>query len=175
MGALAKARRKPELHELRRRINGCERAEDRLVENLGSLRDQEKEFVQSQKEWERWARDQSPLVGRLQEIENELERRNRALLRDRESNLPTYLEQSVGQAPERPSEKNEWRKTVLAIEDYRDRYDITDQKRALGSEPRDRDQRWERDRVERMVEETNDRRLGRSREKDAGLELSLEL
>lgn len=110
-----------------------------------------------------------------QEIEIELERRNRALLRDRESNLPTYLAQSVGQAPERPSEKNEWRKTVLAIEDYRDKYNITDQKRALGSEPRDRDQSWERDRVERMVEETNDRRLGRSREKDAGLELSLEL
>jgi hypothetical protein len=114
-------------------------------------------------------------VGRVQEIENELERRNRALLRDREGNLPTYLAQSVGQVPERPSAKSEWRKIVLAIEDYRDKYDITDQKRALGSEPRSHDQRWERDQVERMVEERNDRRLGRSREKDAGLELSLEL
>ncbi len=175
MGALAKARRKPEVDELRRRISGCERAEDRLVENLGSLRDQEKEFVQSQKEWERWARDQSPLVGRVQEIENELERRNRALLRDRESSLPTYLEQSVGQVPERPSEKNEWRKTVLAIEHYRDKHGVIDERNALGKEPRDREQRWEKEQVERMVEETNDKRLGRSKDEDFGRELSLEL
>lgn len=114
-------------------------------------------------------------MGRVQEIENELERRNRAMLRDRETNLPTYLEQSVGQVPERPSEKNEWRKTVLAIEDYRDKYDITDQKRALGAEPRNAEQRREKEGVDRQIEDHNDRRLGRSRENDVGIERSLEL
>jgi len=175
LGALAKARRKSEVDELRRRINGCERAEDRLVENLESMKDQEKELVQSQQDWKRWVDQQSPLVGRVQEIENELERRNRALLRDRESNLPTYLAQSVGQAPERPSEKNEWRKAVLAIEDYRDKYDITDQKRALGAEPRNAEQRREKEEVDRQIEDHSDRRLGRSRENDVGLERSLEI
>ena len=176
MGALAKARRKSEAVELRRRINGCERAEDRLVENLESLGHQEKQLVESQKEWERWVRDQSPLVGRVQEIENELERRNRALLRDRESNLPAYLHQSVGPAPERPSEKNEWRRAVLAIEDYREKYDVTDQKRALGDGPRNADQREEKERVERVIDE---RQSGQSREEEhdlgRGLELSREL
>lgn len=174
MGALAKARRKSEVAELRRRIDGCERAEDRLVDNQRSLSDQEKELVQSQQDWERWVRDQSPLVGRVQEIENELERRNRALLRDRESNLPTYVDQSVGQAPERPSEKNEWRKTVLAIEDYREKYDITDQEKALGKEPRNTEQRLEKERVEQQIEDHNDRRLGRTRD-DIGIERGLEL
>lgn len=97
------------------------------------------------------------------------------MLRDRESNLPTYLDQSVGQVPERPSEKNEWRKTVLAIEDYREKYDITDQKRALGKEPRNTEQRLEKERVEQQIEDHNDRRLGRSRDDDIGIERSLEL
>lgn len=175
MGALAKARRKSEVDELRRRIDGCEGAEERLVENLGSLRDQEKELAHSKQEWERWVSDQSPMVGRVQEIENELERRNRALLRDRENSLPNYLENSVGNAPERPSERNEWNKAVIAIENYREKYGITDETRALGKQPRDPDQRWERDQVERTVEDTNEKRLGRSRGDDFGRELSLEL
>jgi len=95
------------------------------------------------------------------------------MLRDRESNLPRYLETCVGAVPERPSEKHEWRKAVSAIEGYRERYGITDEKRALGREPRTSDQRWEREQVERHVEEHNDRRLGRSRD-DHGIERRLE-
>jgi hypothetical protein len=114
-------------------------------------------------------------VARVKEIESELERRNRATLRDRESNLPKYLGNSVGAPPERPSEKHEWRKAVSAIEGYRERYEVTDEKRALGPEPRTSDQRWEREQVERHIEEHNDRRLGRSRDDDVGLERSFEL
>lgn len=175
MGTLAKARRKAEVDELRQRINGCERAGDRLVENLRALRDQEKELVQSQQEWERWVRDQSPVVGRVQEIESELERRNRALLRDRESNVPNYLAQSVGPVPDRPSEKNEWGKTVLAIEDYRERYGITDHENALGGTPRSAEQRLDKEEIERNIDERRERAAGRSRDDDFGIERSLEL
>lgn len=173
MGALAKARRKGEVESLRRRINGCKRAESNLLDNLRSIGDRENELVESQRDWERWVQEQSPVLGRVQEIENELGRRNRALLRDRESNLPKYLENSIGRVPERPSEKIEWRKAVVAIEGYRQKYDVIDQSRALGREPRNADQRWEKEKVEREIEDHNDRRLGLSRE-ERGLERTLE-
>lgn len=174
MGAVAKARRKAEVEALRRRITDCRRGEVNLTENLRLLRDREKGLMQSNRDWERWAQEQSPVLVRMQEIENELGRRNQAMLRDRENNLPKYLEDSVGPVPERPSERNEWRKTVLGIESYRETYGISDEKRPLGREPRDADQRREQDRVERQVEEFNDRRLGRSRDDDFGIERRFE-
>jgi Ti-type conjugative transfer relaxase TraA len=119
MGAVAKARRKAEVESLRRQIIRSERGENNLTEKLRSLADQENELALSQQQRDRWTREQSPLVARVKEIESELERRNRATLRDRESNLPKYLGNSVGAPPERPSEKHEWRKAVSAIEGYR--------------------------------------------------------
>jgi Ti-type conjugative transfer relaxase TraA len=175
MGTLAMARRKTEVDELRQRITSCQRAERRLMESLSSLGNREDDLVQAQRDRTRWLRHRNPDLMRLQAIDDELNRRNRALLRDRENNLPNYLENSVGNAPDRPSEKNEWSKAVIAIENYREKYGITDETRALGKQPRDRDQRWERDQVERTVEGTNEKRLGRSREDDYGRELSLEL
>ena len=175
MGAVAKARRKTEVERLRRQVNGCERAEKNLTEKLRSLAHQQEELVHSQQQWDHWSREQSPLVARVVEIESELERRNRATLRDRESNLPRYLESCVGALPERPSERHEWRRAVSAIEGYRERYGITDEKQALGPEPRNADQRREKEQAERHIEEHNDRRLGRSRDTDVALERSLEL
>jgi hypothetical protein len=175
MGAIAKARRKWEADQLGNRITDAGKVEDRLSERLQKLADEEKELVRAQKERERWVKQQTPLVERAEQIENELSLRNRALLRDRENELPKYLESAVGAVPERPSEKNEWRQSVLAIEDYRDKYEIKDRNRALGGEPRTADQRLEKERVERTVEESNDRRVGRSRENDVGRELSTEL
>ncbi|MBK5227027.1 MAG: hypothetical protein JJE05_00770 [Actinobacteria bacterium] len=102
-------------------------------------------------------------------------RRDRALLRERENDLPKYLENTVGPVPERPSERKEWRQTVLAIEGYREKHGIRDRSRALGGEPRNAEQRWDREQAERTVEELNDRRRGRSQDRDVGLERSLEL
>lgn len=117
----------------------------------------------------------APLIGRALQIENELARRDRALLRERESKLPKYLESTVGPAPERPSERKDWRKAVLAIEGYREKYGIGDRNKPFGREPRNTDQRLDREQVERTVEEVNDRRHGRSHDRDVGLERSLEI
>ncbi len=175
MGTIAKARRKTEVEQLRRRIKDAGRAEERLSDKLVQLADQEKELVRAQKERERWVKEQTPLVERAELIENELAVRNKALLRDRENELPKYLESAVGPIPERPSEKTEWRQSVLAIEDYRDKYGIKDRNRALGGEPRNTKQRLEKEQVERDIEDRNDRRQGRSRDDDLGIERSLEL
>ncbi len=119
--------------------------------------------------------DASFLVERAQVIENELANRNKALLRDRENNLPKYLENTLGAIPERPSERTEWRQTVLTIEDYREKYDVKDQNRALGGEPRNAEQRHERNQIERDIDDRNDRGQGCSRDNDVGVERSLEL
>lgn len=175
MGAIAKARRKTEVEQLRRRIRDADRVERRLSDKLVQLADQEKELVRAQKERERWVKEQSPLVERAERMEHELAVRNKALLRDRENELPKYLESAVGPVPERPSERTEWRQSVLAIEDYRDKHGIKDRNRALGGEPRNTEQRQEKEQIERNIEDRNDRRLGRSRDDDHVLELSREL
>jgi hypothetical protein len=175
MGAIAKARRKWEADQLRNRLTDAGKVGDRLSEQLQKLADKEKELVRAQKERERWVTQQTPLVERAEQIENELVLRNRALLRDRENELPKYLESAVGPVPERPSEKNEWRQTVLAIEDYREKYGVKDRNRALGGEPRNTDQRHEKEQLERDIDDRNDRRQNVSRNLDSSVERTLEL
>jgi len=119
MGAIAKARRKWEVDQLRNRIKDAGKLKERLSQNLREMTDEEKQLIRTQKEREQWVKQQIPLVERAQVIENELAHRNKALLRDWENNLPAYLERAVGPAPDRPFEKFEWRKTVLMVEDYR--------------------------------------------------------
>ncbi len=175
MGTIAKARRKWEVDQLRRRIRDAGKVEERLSDNLREMADEEKQLIRAQKERESWVKQQSPLVERTQAIESELAHRHRAMLRDRENSLPKYLENVVGAVPERPSEKAGWRQTVLAIEHYREKYGIKDRNRALGGEPRNAEQRHEKERIEREVEGHNDRRHGRSTENDIGIERGLEL
>ena len=172
MGKVARARHRDEVDVLRHRIQEAGQSTERLSGTLDGLRSEEKELLQAQKDREQWAVEQAPLVGRAQHIENELGRRTRALIADRESALPAYLESSVGSIPERPSEKRSWRQAVVAVESYREKYGVKDRNRALGGEPRNHEQRLEKEQVERTVEETNDKRLGRSREDDIGMELS---
>ncbi|MEA2435260.1 MAG: hypothetical protein QOG54_2717 [Actinomycetota bacterium] len=175
MGALAKARRKVEVDRLRNRIKDAGKVGDRLSRQLRDMANEEKQLIGAQKDREHWVKQQSPLVNRVQQIENELGRRNRAMLRDRESDFPQYLEKTVGAIPERPSEREAWRQTVLRIEDYREKYGVKDRNRALGGEPRNAEQRHEKDQIESDIDEGKNRRNGRSRDKDVGIERGLEL
>lgn len=156
MGAVAKARHKGDVERLRNRIKDAGKVEERLSHQLRDMADEEKQLIRAQKEREQWVKQQSPLVERTQAIESELAHRNRGLLRDRENKLPSYLESTVGPVPERPSEKSEWRKTVLMVEDYREKYDVKDRNRALGGEPRNAEQRQEKEqsRETSMIETT---------------------
>ena len=175
MGAIAKARGKWDVERLRNRIKDAGKVEERLSQQLREMADEEKQLIRAQKDREQWVKQQSPLVERAQVIENELAHRNKALLRDRENNLPKYLESTVGAIPERPSERKEWRQTVLTIEDYREKYGVKDRNRALGGEPRNAEQRHEKERIESDIVDRNDRRQGRSRDDDLGIERNMEL
>ena len=175
MGAIVKARRKWEVDQLRRRIQNATRVEERLSNKLREMWNEEKQLTRAQKKRDNWVKQHAPLVERAQVIESELARRDKALLRNREGSLPKYLENVVGPVPERPSERVEWRQSVLTIENYREKYAIKDRNRALGGEPRSVEQSQERDRIERDIKEHRDRGLRRSRDRDTNVERSLEL
>ncbi len=175
MSALHRARNRQEVKRLEQRIEGAQRAGQRLSDSLKQLRTEQHESIKAQEVRQSWVEERAPLVERWLHIENELGRRDMALLRERGNELPKYLENAVGPAPARPSERKEWGQAVLTIESYREKYGIKDRNKALGGEPRNTDQRLDRQQAERTVEEVNDRRLGRTRERDAGLERSLEL
>jgi uncharacterized protein YoxC len=174
MSAIAKARRRLDVHELRNSITDAGKAEERLSRKLREMANEEKQLIQAQKDRERWMADHVPFAERAQQIERELRRGDRAMLCDRENHLPKYLESVVGAVPERPSEKSQWRETVFMVEDYREKYQIKDRNRALGGEPRDAEQRRQKEQIEMRVEETNERSAGRSRDSDVQ-ELSIEL
>jgi Ti-type conjugative transfer relaxase TraA len=175
MGAIARARRKVEVDQLRNRISDAARLEERLSQRVREMANEEKQLIRAQKDREQWVKQQTPLVERAQVIESELARRSKALLRDRENNLPKYLENTVGAIPERPSERAEWRQTILTIEDYRETYGIKDRNRALGGDPRNAAQRHEKEQIEGAIEDRKDSCLGRSRDGDTSTERSLEL
>ncbi len=175
MGAIAKTRRKSDVERLRSRLNDAGSVEERLSKKLREIADKEKQLIEAQKERERWVNEQLPLVERAEIIESELAHRNRALLRERENDLPKYLESAVGRVPERPSEKTEWRQTVLAIEDYRESYGIEDPDRALGGRPRSGEQQREKDQIERSISDRDWRRSNLSRDQGNGREITLEL
>ncbi|MCA1697071.1 MAG: ATP-binding domain-containing protein, partial [Actinobacteria bacterium] len=175
MGAIAKTRRKWDVQRLQNRIKDAGKVEERLSLKLREMADEEKQLTRMQKEREQWVKQQSPLVERAQVIETELAHRERALLRDRESHLPKYLESAVGPVPERPSEKSEWRKTVLMVEDYREKYEVKDRNRALGGEPRNREQRDDKQVLERDLLERSSQSRSRSTDRGLGIERSLEI
>ncbi|MPZ69908.1 MAG: relaxase domain-containing protein [Actinobacteria bacterium] len=175
MTPLARARNRSEVKTREERIEDAGRAEKRLKETIRELRSQEQEVIQAQKKRERWVEERAPLIGRALQVENESARRDKALLRERESELPKYLENTVGPVPERPSERKDWCKAALAIEGYREKYGIEDRNKPFGRAPRNTDQRLDREQAERTVEEINDRRLDRSQDRDVGLERSLEI
>lgn len=75
-----------------------------------------------------------------------------ARLRELEDDPPPYLRMAIGRPP-RPNRRRggggellrDWRRLALAIDDHRDRYGVTDPKRALGIFGRNVDERRDRD------------------------------
>lgn len=83
-------------------------------------------------------------------------------LRHLEANTPPWLRDAIGHRPARRPGKTlngelirEWRRLALAIDDYRNEYDIHDPRRALGPRAASRDQRVQRDDIRSRIERFN--------------------
>jgi hypothetical protein len=122
---------------------------------------------------EDWLIDNAPAVRRRFALERELWWREHQSALAAEVAMPNYLRETLGERPERPSERGAWRQAVKAVETYRQRWGITDNDSALGHDPKNRAQKQDRVEVERCLSPERDSEQSRDRETPT-IERSLE-
>ncbi|TMM14817.1 MAG: conjugative relaxase [Actinobacteria bacterium] len=109
-------------------------------------------------------------------------RRQWVLARAAEVSPPGYLVAELGPRPSAPADRTTWRQAALAVESYRERWEVSDQHDALGGRPASFEQRLQRDSAarqldgaqrrlcpERAIERTPDPSLGLEPASAAGL------
>jgi hypothetical protein len=111
-------------------------------------------------------------IGRYAAIGEELDRRRRQAARAAAIEKPAYLIAELGRYPDRPSQRGTWERAATRVEMYRESFGVTDEKNALGKEPREHRQReaWRiaRRDVDRALRELG-RDQARAREQGRGL------
>lgn len=173
MSRLTRARRRDEVQQLQRRIASADTAEKNLQEKLPELGAEQRQLETERKNRERWLADRAPDIRRLDRIESELSRREAAVMRGVEVDVPRYIENELGPRPESRQTRNAWRQGVLVIERYRDEHGIKDPKRALGKEKDD--DSLSRVIAEEKIRDAKEAQRGRSADRDFGIERRLEL
>ena len=112
-------------------------------------------------EWERGPA--AALARQIDLLDAEVERRVDARARAAERETPAYLERELGRPPDSQLDRAPWRAAARAIEGYRERYGVTDERLALGREPRGLDQLLARQEAGREVGREIVRRHGLDR------------
>jgi hypothetical protein len=94
----------------------------------------------AQQRHEAWTEDHHDLGHNYTEIARELALRSRQRVAFAELQQPTYLTNTLGPVPESVRGRRAWRQTARQVEDYRQRFQISDTDRPLGQPPtRDQD------------------------------------
>jgi hypothetical protein len=101
----------------------------------------------AQQEREGWLEANHHLGGDYREVSRELALRSRQRVAFAELEQPAYLRDALGPVPESVRGRRAWRQTARAVEDYRQRFQVTDLERPFGAEPArdvdpDRYQAW---------------------------------
>jgi conjugative relaxase-like TrwC/TraI family protein len=111
-----------------------------------------------------WLERHRPVQDAHKAVAEELAHRRRLGARLLELDPPGYLVAELGRPGQdlTPDQRAGWRTAAQAVEDYRGRYDVQDQDRALGEPPKDLAQRA----AYRRTREAIDKALGRERERD---------
>jgi hypothetical protein len=93
----------------------------------------------AQQQREAWVEDHHNLGSDYCEVARELALRSRQRVAVAELEQPAYLTDALGPVPESVRGRRAWRQTARLVEDYRQRYQISDTDRPLGDRPRDHD------------------------------------
>jgi conjugative relaxase-like TrwC/TraI family protein len=93
----------------------------------------------AQQQREAWMEDHHDLGGNYRDVTGELALRSRQRVAFAELEQPAYLTTTLGPVPESVRGRRAWRQTARLVEDYRQRYQISDTDRPLGERPHDRD------------------------------------
>jgi conjugative relaxase-like TrwC/TraI family protein len=94
----------------------------------------------AQQQREAWLEDHHDLGSNYRDVTRELALRSRQRVAFAELEQPAYLTEALGPIPESIRGRRAWRQTARLVEDYRQRYQISDNDRPLGAPPaRDHD------------------------------------
>jgi hypothetical protein len=93
----------------------------------------------AQQQHEAWMEDHHDLGSNYREVTGELALRSRQRLAVAELEQPAYLTAALGPVPESVRGRRTWRHAAREVEDYRQRFEISDTDRPLGDRPRDHD------------------------------------
>jgi conjugative relaxase-like TrwC/TraI family protein len=93
----------------------------------------------AQQQREAWLEDHLDLGSGYRDVTRELALRSRQRAAFAELEQPTYLTDALGPAPESVRGRRAWRQTARLVEDYRQRFEISDTDQPLGERPRDHD------------------------------------
>jgi hypothetical protein len=101
----------------------------------------------AQQEREGWLESNDDLGVGYRDVARELALRSRQRVAFAELEQPAYLRDALGPVPESVRGRRAWRQTARQVEDYRQRFEVTDPERPLGAEPArdtdpDRYQAW---------------------------------
>lgn len=89
----------------------------------------------AQQQHQAWAEDHYDLGSGYREVTRELALRSRQRVAFAELEQPPYLTQALGPIPESVRGRRAWRQTARQVQDYRQRFEISDPDRPLGPEP----------------------------------------
>jgi conjugative relaxase-like TrwC/TraI family protein len=119
----------------------------------------------AQQRHEAWAEDHQDLGVGYREVSRELALRSRQRVAFAELEQPTYLINTLGPVPESVRRRRAWRQTARQVEDYRQRFEISDPDRPLGQPPT-RDQDAERQQAWRQATSAIQRLQARRQQRD---------
>ena len=89
----------------------------------------------TQQQHQGWLEANYHLGGDYRDVAGELALRSRQRVAFAELEQPAYLTGALGPVPESVRGRRAWRQTARAVEDYRQRFQVTDPERPLGAEP----------------------------------------
>jgi AAA domain len=158
--------RRRELAEARDRLTQAETNQQLARRQANRAADREREVRRAQQQHQAWRERHTPLLSADQARTRELAWRGRVGTRAVELERPGWLRQ-LGGPPATVTGQRAWRQTVARVEQYRERYGITDPDRALGPEPRSRDleQRRHHRTASQAIERFHERRRADHRER----------
>jgi len=122
------------------------------TQQVNRAHDRERELRQHQHVRDGWLEANAHLGPQYQQVVRTLAWRRRAIGLAVEQDRPRYVLETLGPVPESTRGRRAWRQAAAEVEHYRHTYGITDPVRALGSEPHDRAQRADRQRVWTAIE-----------------------
>jgi AAA domain/TrwC relaxase len=114
--------------------------------------DRERELRQHQQRRDGWLEANAHLGPQYRQVVRALAWQRRATGLAIEQERPGYVLEALGPVPESTRARRAWRHAAAQIDQYRRSYQITDQERALGSEPDDPAQRADRQRARMAIE-----------------------